>query len=544
MVFSTDLVSQGLNLISISISGMNSVGRKLPMKPNRFFAPSTKQNPVHPLPEIEVTSSFQIPSIQIVGLANTEIQEAKERVRSAIQESGFEIPSRKIIVNLSPAHEPKKGTGWDLGIALAIVCHQELYLKPKKILAWAELSLNGECKSAGKTFQSLKSALIHQVDLLLLSSEDECAVQKILQWGLVSTNELKSLKIIFSKNLRSAIEAVISEKPIAPIKPVERSTTDLDPNSASELLPLTSWFYDLVGIAVSGDHSVLLMGAKGSGKSSLIQWFQALQIPASKSEQAETLVRSELRDPFFIHQCETPKTFTHPFRKMSPLIKPSTLVGRWHGSSWTPGELALCHGGYLIADEFLEWARDSREILRGPLETGVVHIQRGILSETYPAHFRFLATANLCPCGDWTPLEPEKCRCPGYKRQDYQKRLSGPIFDRIGIVQILENRKRDCALESAQEQFLKLTDRIHHTREVLIKRFGKTPGKLSDVEIHKIVQQDPNFRRMQQDYPNESLRFYHQRARVALTAQAWQGLSEPDTMMAQQLYVSPWKLEA
>ena len=221
---------------------------------------------------------------------------------------------------------------------------------------------------------------------------------------------------------------------------------------ASKLLPLSPSLKRAVSVAALGQHHLLLIGAKGVGKSHAMEWLIQLQPECSDALKIHRALLSELV------QSDSSLSSHVPIRRVSPNVRPSALIGSATSSWIRPGEFSLAHGGLLIADEFPEWPRDSREALREPLERGQITLTRAKGTVEFPARFSLAANGNFCPCGGWPPDHPvpiefqnsgrklPRCTCSHRSRNDYRARLSGPILDRMDMVLIvgshLPNRGR------------------------------------------------------------------------------------------------------
>jgi magnesium chelatase family protein len=487
---------------------------------------------------IDVWSAMAIPSFRVVGLPGQEIIESCERVRAAIEASGMEFPRKRVLVNLSPAGVRKQGTGTDLAIAIAVI-HSSLVsgsrsssgrkkpdsMRPRLIVASAELALNGAVRSAGRVLRAcMAAAKANASDLILAAEDSETACRAI---ALIEQSRGEALDL--QVHLVATLEDVL---PILELPVESRLPRSNGPAHRTEappdLLPLEPTLERDIAVACAGAHHLLLIGPKGTGKTASLQWLQALQAELTPQELLDRLLLEELvvSGPPDFHQ-------RAPVRIVPPQVRPESLVGGIHRGELRPGEFSQAHGGALIADEFLEWPRDSRECLRDPMESGRVQLTRSQQSVVLPARFQLAASANLCRCGGWPrawsrtrePLSwrpPAFCHCADVSRSEYLSRLSGPILDRIDIVRLVL-QKPATQSDRATEPF-RLRTEAAHCRELMVRRWGAPPGRLTGTQLEEILRAEPAIERgwKQVRRPTEtSLRRRHKEIRVALSLSSW-----------------------
>ncbi len=382
--------------------------------------------------QVEVHLANGLPSLSLVGLADTEVKEARERVRSAIMNSGLEFPSNKrIVVNLAPADIPKDSGRFDLPIALGILAASG-QIDAAKLHGYefaGELSLSGELRPVhGALAMALGSALrqqeLPQQLVLPMASAQEAALVPDAQ--VVGVGHLLDVVARFAPDgaQAAAAETVPTQRSgwtrmlPAPAAMPER-VADMAEVKGQQAAKRA------LEIAAAGGHSVLMVGAPGTGKSMLAQRFAGI-LPAMGTQEAlESAAILSLAGQFRTQRWGQ-RVMQSPHHTASAVA----LVGG--GSPPRPGEISLCHHGVLFLDEFPEFSRAALEALREPLETGVISISRAAQRAEFPARFQLVAAMNPCPCG-YLGSRLKACRCTPDQVDRYQSKLSGPLLDRIDI---------------------------------------------------------------------------------------------------------------
>ena len=517
---------------------------------------------------VELSSSFQIPFLQIIGLPGPEVSEAKERVRAAVEAAGFEFPRQRIVLNLAPAGVKKRGTGLDLAMALSILNLAEAPKDQSHWIAWAELGLDGALKPAGSLLRMLHAALKHGIAnvlvdhasypdaleklALLLSAEEKPAtppriaparnLAEAWEWVARGPEAWKERQTARSVGCSSGNGSLpIADVPISAAAPVTcapvtvGSAPQIQCRSVQGLMPLAPSLERSLGIAAAGRHHLLLLGSRGVGKSHALDWRIALEPFA----RPEVQIAQGLLDELFNRPPGdgAGRDDHRQIRKVGMQVRPAALGGRLQNGSLAPGEFSLAHGGLLIADELPEWPRDSREALREPLENRTITLTRaGGGASVLPADFALAATGNFCPCGGWphefgrpvtddapSNAPPPRCRCRPAVKQAYLARLSGPILDRIDLlIQV-----RPLPPGSASLGPRKIQERIHQTQARLRRQWGQISGSLSGSDLEALLSEHPSLMTNLAQNQTHSLRSRHKILRLALTLAAWDDIPLP-----------------
>ena len=376
---------------------------------------------------VEVHLANGLPSFTLVGLAETEVKEARERVRSALQNAGLEFPSNKrITVNLAPADLPKDSGRFDLPIALGILAASG-QLDPTKMQGFefaGELSLGGDLRA-------VRGALA--MSLAISSSANKSGKRPRLVLPEISAQEAA---LVPDAEIYRAHHLLDVVRQFLPGQAVPDTLDGWGRVHASAQLPQARYadMADVKGqaaarraleIAAAGGHSILMMGAPGSGKSMLAQRFAGLLPAMTTAEALESAAVASLVGRFSMDQWSVRPTCS-PHHTASAVA----LVGG--GSPPRPGEISLAHRGVLFLDELPEFPRAALEALREPLESGTITISRAAHRAEFPARFQLIAAMNPCPCG-YLGSSLRSCRCSSDQVSRYQGKLSGPLLDRIDL---------------------------------------------------------------------------------------------------------------
>ncbi len=464
---------------------------------------------IHAFPvDIEVDITNGLPQLILVGLPDASIKEARERVRTAIKNSGFHIPPDKITISLAPADIKKEGAAFDFPIALGILaCHG--IIPPEKIsghIFIGELALDGTLRPMRGVI-SIVSGLKNSSFVLPAENGAEAALAK-------------DTAVYPVKSLRETIDFLLGERTIEPVLNIPYKNKAPSPNlpDFSEVRGQQAAKRALE-IAVAGNHKVLFLGPPGSGKTMLAKRIPSL-FPPMDSEEALEITKIQSAAGMISHG--EGLISERPFR--SPHYTASAIALAGGGTSPRPGEMSLSHGGVLFLDELPEFRRDALETLRGPLEDGCITISRAKSQITFPANFLLVAAMNPCPCG-YLGDTRKTCRCSLGQIHKYQSKVSGPVLDRIDMhIEVPALSFQTLTSQEPAESSASIRERILACQKIQRARYRlrpyKTNSQMNPKDIKEFATPDLQGRKLIEMAMKElhlSARAYYKILKIART---------------------------
>src|SRR5574344_2007235 len=437
--------------------------------------------------EVEVDFTNSLPNIIIVGLPDIAVNEARERVRSAVKNSGFTFPSQRLIVNLAPVDIKKEGTNFDLAIAISILSEYGFINKEslKDYAFSGELSLDGSLRSVTGILplvSGLKNFGIKKVIVPAINSKEAGLVKDIEVYGADTLEDVA--------NHFSEVSDFKLNKTIINIEDYLNQKTENDYEYDFKNVKGQQKAKKALEIAAAGGHNVLMTGSPGSGKTLMAKCFASILPPLELSEALELTKIYSISGLLTENEQLITK---RPFRPIHHSASAIGIIGG--GGNPKPGEITLAHKGVLFLDEMVEFPRNVLETLRQPLEDGEITISRAQNSIKFPADFILLGAMNPCPCGFWGDSQ-KQCTCSEFQINRYKSRLSGPLLDRIDLqIEVprltpeeLLNMKSDA--ESSSE----IRKRVVNARKIQSKRYEElgifTNSQLNSKQIKQFCKLD------------------------------------------------------
>ena len=433
--------------------------------------------------EVEVDVSNSLPSVCIVGLPDSAVSEARERVHSAIKNSGFSFPTGKVIINLAPADIRKEGTNFDLAIAVCILKEQGIEIPDDQQTGFiGELSLDGTLRRVNGV-------------LPLVSGLKDCGMTTVFvpEENAKEAALVQGINVYGAKHLTDVVNH-FAENPL-PLTSVDINKYLAD-NANTDY---TFDFKDVKGqqkakkafeIAAAGGHNLLMSGSPGSGKTLMAKCLASILPPL---ELQEALELTKIYSVSGLLPKDNPLMTKRPYRAVHHTASQNGIIGG--GSNPKPGEITLAHRGVLFLDEMVEFPRQVLEVLRQPLEDGEVVISRAKNSIKYPAKFMLVGAMNPCPCGFLGDKEKD-CTCSDFQIQRYRSKLSGPLLDRIDLVINVPRLSTEELIntQTESESSSEIRKRVVTARKIQAKRYEKegilTNSELNAKQIKKYCKTD------------------------------------------------------
>jgi magnesium chelatase family protein len=454
-----------------------------------------------PLVTVEVHLANGLPSFQIVGLPEAEVKESKDRVRAALQTSRFEFPARRITVNLAPADLPKESGRFDLPIALGILAASG-QIPVKRLAEYefaGELALTGELRPVrGALAMTYKASRDGRAFILPQNSAQEAFL-------------VKSATVYPATSLLEVCAHLAGQGELVPCAEIETAERAAYPDLIE--VKGQSQSKRALEIAAAGQHSLIMAGPPGTGKSMLAARFPGILPEMTEDEALESAAIQSLGGGF-----KTQNWKRRPFRSPHHTASGVALVGG--GGHPRPGEISLAHHGVLFLDELPEFSRSVLEVLREPLESGCITISRAARQADFPARFQLIAAMNPCPCG-YLGHHNNKCRCTPDQVSRYRARISGPLLDRIDLhIEVPALREDELIAAASGETSATVRDRVQAARDIQMQRQGKSNAQLGSQEVDAFcAADDAGAALLKQAISrlNLSARAYHRILKIART---------------------------